>query len=843
MPRGQLRIYIGAAPGVGKTYAMLNEGWRRRQRGTDVVVGFVETHARANTAAQIRNLEVVPRRHIEHKGRWFEEMDLAAVVERRPDVALVDELAHTNVPGSENEKRWQDVEVLLESGIDVISTLNIQHLESLNDVLAEITGITQSETIPDGVVRAADQIELVDMTPEALRRRMAHGNVYPPERVDTALSRYFRPGNLGALREIALLWVADRVDEFLDRYRDEYGITKPWETRERVVVAITGAPGGEQLIRRAARMAERSHGELIGVHVLAGDGLAEAAVPEFGEQRELLEQLGGAYHEVVSPETGQALVNFARSQNATQLVLGATRRTRWRQLTHGSVINSVIRESGSIDVHVISYSRQGDGSASKRRPQPLRPRAVRPPVLPLRRRIAGFVVGAAGIIIVTLILANLRGHANLVSDAFVYLLLVVVVAATGGFWPALATATAGFLCLNWYFTPPVHKWTVASPENLFALFTFLLVAVSVSSLVSLAARRRLEAERAGSVAEALATLAAVLMRREDPMPELVERLLLTFVQDGAALLRREETGAWKVEACAGSRPPDTPESADLTVALDESRVLALYGPPLSAEDYRVLSAFTAQFTLALQSRRLHEEAGRAQTLQEADALRTALLNAVSHDLRSPLASIKAAVTGLLESDVSLPPEAERELLGAIDDETDRLDRLVGNLLDMSRIESGTLAVTARPVGIEEVVASALESLPPGSEGCFDIDVPETLQRIAADPPLLERSIANVLENALNWSPPGATVQVTAGESGGQVVLRVIDRGPGIPLKDRRSVLRPFQRLGDSRSDGAGVGLGMAVAKGFVDLFDGVFELDDTPGGGLTVTMSFPGVQT
>src|SRR3954468_18554437 len=354
MARGTLRIYLGAAPGVGKTFAMLNEGTRRAGRGTDVVVGFVETHGRATTAAQVGDLEIVPRHMVTYRGTSFAEMDVDAVIARNPDVALVDELAHTNVPGSRNEKRWQDVEELLAAGIDVISTVNVQHLESMNDVVEQITGVKQRETVPDAVVRAADQIEIVDMTPQALRRRMAHGNIYPPEKVDASLANYFREGNLGALRELALMWVADRVDEALAVYREAHGIARPWETRERVLVAITGAPGGDDVIRRAARMAARTRGELLGVHVRPSDGLRGPTGDALGMQRALLQELGGEYHELASADPAGTLVQFARSENATQIVMGASRRSRWSEFVRGSVINGVMRRSGPIDIHVIS---------------------------------------------------------------------------------------------------------------------------------------------------------------------------------------------------------------------------------------------------------------------------------------------------------------------------------------------------------------------------------------------------------------------------------------------------------------------------------------------------------
>src|SRR2546423_1555870 len=437
--RGSLRIYLGAAPGVGKTFAMLNEGRRAEERGTDVVVGFVEPHGRPRTIEQLGDLEVLPRQTITFRGGKFEEMDVDAVIARCPERALIDELAHTNVPGSRNEKRWQDVEEVLEAGIDVISTLNIQHLESLNDVVERITGITQRETIPDDVVRAADQVQLIDSTPEEIRRRMAHGNIYEPEKIDTALANYFRPGNLGALRELALLWVADKVDEGLDDYRERHGISEQWETRERVLVALRGRQGDDVVIRRAARIAQRAHADLLGLHVRADEGLAHTDSAALGRSRALLESLGGEYHELVNSDVARGLVDFARADNATQLVLGASTRSRLTELWRGSIINRAIRLSGRIDVHVISH----DVDEATQLPA-LRQR-WRTAALPPRRQAAGWAVAAGGLPMLTLALANLRDHVNLPSDLLLYLLLIVATAVVGGVWPASACAVGGFL--------------------------------------------------------------------------------------------------------------------------------------------------------------------------------------------------------------------------------------------------------------------------------------------------------------------------------------------------------------------------------------------------------------
>jgi len=815
---------------VGKTFAMLNEGWRRSQRGTDVVVGFVETHGRAGTAAQQRDLEIVARRRLEYRGQSFEEMDVDAVLSRRPAVALVDELAHSNVPGSRNAKRWQDVEELLDAGIDVVSTVNIQHLESLNDVVEEITGVTQRETVPDAVVRAADQVELVDMTPEALRRRMAHGSIYPPERVDTALANYFRPGNLGALRELALLWVADKVDESLHDYRHRHGIAQPWETRERIVVALTGAPGGDDLIRRAARMANRAHAELLGVHIRRDDGLVGPTSDPLSHQRQLLKDLGGTYRELGGPAVATALVQVARAENATQLVLGASQHSRWSELVRGSVVNTVLREAGgTLDVLVVSPDIE--------KHNPAHGSAVRYPRLSRlsrRRTISGLSVAVVGLPLLTAALAGFRDRLNLTSEALLYLLVVVASAAVGGVWAATVAAVGGSVLLNWYFTPPIHTWTIGDPQNVLALLAFVVVAGVVSGLVDLAARRSTDAHHARAKARELAQVAGSLLREEDPLPELVDRLQSTFGLEGVSVLTSGPDG-WRLDAAAGAHPPTAPDGDTLTLPLAADSCLAVLSDHLLAEDRQVLNAFAAQLSLALQSRLLRSEAAGAAALAKTNELRTALLAAVSHDLRTPLAAIKASASSLLSPDVSWDPDAVRTLLETIDTEADRLNSLVGNLLDMSRIQTGAFVVKCEPVALEEVVASALVGI--GAPGVkVSVDVAETLPPVVADHALLERAVANLVDNAVRHSREGGEVRVEAGAVAGRVDLRVVDNGPGIPQADRARVFQPFQRLNDGVA-GVGVGLGLAVAKGFVEAIGGELSVDDTPGGGCTMVVS------
>jgi two-component system, OmpR family, sensor histidine kinase KdpD len=830
--RGDLRVYLGAAPGVGKTFAMLNEGRRRHDRGTDVVVGFVETHGRARTIEQVGDLEVVPRKVLTYRTAEFEEMDIDAVLARRPQVALVDELAHTNVPGSRHEKRWQDVEELLKAGIDVISTVNIQHLESVNDVVERITGVQQRETLPDEVVRRADQVELVDSTPEALRRRMAHGNIYKPEKVDAALANYFRPGNLAALRELALLWVADKVDDSLQQYMEDHGITAAWETRERVVVALTGAPGGEHLVRRASRIATRTKGDLLGVHVRAGEGLTGPPPGALERHRLLLEDLGGTYHEIVGADPSLALVDFARSERATQLVMGSSRRSRWSHLLRGSVINRVVRASGDIDVHIISTRSDAE--------EMVRPVASSSFSLGVSRQRQGAaaLVGLVALPLLTLVLAHERDRVSLGSDLLLYLLLVVVIAVIGGAWVAGAAAVAAFLLVNWYFTPPIHTWTINDGQNVLALFVFLVVAAVVSALVTAAARRAIEAARARSEAAALVRLAGALLAEDDPLPSIMQQLISTFGLRSVAVLRPGATNEWLVEAHAGDKVIERPEDATATSQLPDELLFAYDGPNLTGEDRRVLNAFVAQLAVALASRELRAEASVAVAVAEADALRTALLRAVSHDLRTPLASIKASASTLLADDLHLDAETVYQLHQTIDEEVDRLNEIVSNLLAMSRLQVGALQLAYSDVGVDEVVGRALVSLGDRA-GAVVVDVPDSLPRVHVDPALAERALANVVDNALAWSPPEQPVRIEGAVIGRQVVLRVIDRGPGIAPADRDRVFEPFQRLGDARGrGGAGVGLGLAVARGFAEAIGGELQLEDTPGGGTTMTFGF-----
>jgi len=772
-------------------------------------------------------LEVIPRKEMAYCGVTFTEMDVDAVLARRPQVALVDELAHTNVPGSRNEKRWQDVEELLEAGIDVVSTMNIQHLESLNDVVESITGGRQRETIPDEVVRRAQQIELVDMTPQALRRRLAHGNVYAAEKIDAALSNYFRVGNLTALRELALLWLADRVDEGLARYRAEHGIEATWPTRERVVVAITGGPEGDTLIRRATRIASRgAGGELLAVHVARGDGLTGASPERLAQQRALVESLGGTFHSVIGDDVPAAILDFARGVNAAQIVVGVSRRSRWAASFRAGVGETVTRLSGAIDVLMVTHERARGGRPFPRRAGPLGP----------LRRVAGWLLAAVGPWLLTAGLANTRSAHGLPTEMLLFLTLTVGVALIGGLRPALVAAIVGSLLLNYWFTPPIYTFTIAEAEHVLALVIFVVVAVAVASVVDLAARRTLQAAQSRAEAETLSLLAGSVLRGDAALPALLARLKETFGMDSVALFERpDEHEAWRrVDSVEPVRA--RPEDADVAVPVSDQLSLALVGRVIPAADQRVLAAFGAQAAVVLERQRLGEQAAQARRLAEGNAIRTALLAAVSHDLRTPLASIKASVTSLRQDDVTWSPEDQAELLATIEEATDQLDSLVANLLDMSRLQTGTVNPLRRPVGLDEVVPAALAGLPDAQWVC--VEVPESLPAVDGDPGLLERVVANIVENALRHAPPSTPVTVSAVVIAGRAEVRVVDRGPGVPDEHKQRIFEPFQRVGDVPR-GTGVGLGLAVARGFAEAMGGTLVAEDTPGGGLTMLLSLP----
>ncbi|WP_233159854.1 DUF4118 domain-containing protein [Pseudonocardia sp. MH-G8] len=833
--RGELRIHLGAAPGVGKTFAMLGEAHRRLARGTDVVVGLVETHGRARTTELCDGLEVVARRPVPGLPGPG-ELDVDAVLARRPAVVLVDELAHTNAPGSRHHKRWQDIEELLEAGIDVLTTVNVQHLESLNDVVERITGVRQHETVPDEVVRRAEQIELVDITPEALRRRLAHGNVYAAEKVDAALANWFRPGNLTALRELALLWVADEVDVALQRHRSAGRVEEVWETRERVVVALTGDSESETVLRRAARIAKRANAaDLLAVHVLRGDGLAGPPAGAVSRLRVLAEDVGASFHTVVGSDTEDvpaALLDFARGVNATQLVLGTSRRSRTARLFDEGIAARVVQRSGPIDVHMVTHTEAGRG--------------VRLPALrsglPAVRRLAGWVLAAALPVAATAVGTSLATVIDTSTDVVLYVLVTVVAALVGGLGPALLAALAGGVLLNFFLTPPLYSLTIAAPENVVTLAAMVVVGVLVALVVDRAARRAQQAARANAEAALLASFARTVLTRTDPLPRLLEKVREAFALRSVALLeRRGGPDSWECLASSGPQGCRAPEDAAVDVAIEEDLHLVGDGRALPAADRRLLEVVGGQALLALRSQRSAADAVRARKRAAVTETRSALLSAVGHDLRSPLTSIKAAAGSLRDPYLDLPVADRDELTATIEESADRLTALVDNLLDSSRLAAGAVTPLLAPTGYDEVALRALVGMPDACRVAVEID--EALPDVLADGGLLERVVANVVDNALRHAR-GAPVVLRASAYAGRVELRVVDSGPGAPRRSREALFAPFERIGGGPSDrdgATGVGLGLSVARGFTEAMGGTLTAEDTPGGGLTVVVSLPEV--
>ncbi len=861
MARGTLRIFLGSAPGVGKTYAMLREGHRLSSHGEDVVVAAARDRGRRDTRELLAGLELIPVSHVRLDGVLVEDLDLDAVLRRSPATAIVDEYAHPNLPGSRNPHRWQDVDEMLDAGINVLTTLDVQHLASLSDVVSAITRVRPAQSVPDEVARRADQIQLVDISPDVLRQRLADGKIVAADRIDAALSNYFRPGNLAALRELALLWLADRVDESLASYREGNGIDDSWPARERIVVGLKGGPEGEALIRRGARILNRVNGgDLLAVHVRATEGVAGESPQALEAQRRLVQDLGGSYHVVSGEDPATALLDFARSVNASQIVLGISRQGRVHGLLQGlrggATGARVARDSGDIDVHMVSHPLGGAGTGGLRRRQDLGRVRV----------IVGFALAVLLPALLQWVLA-VSPEKNLATSVLVQLTGSVTVALIGGLWPAILAALWSCLLVNYFSTPPLGNLTISDSENVLALFVFVGVSAAVATVVDISARRSKEAALARAEATTLADLSRGAADAEDTVVGLLEQAVDLFQVRGAALFSLPEDvdndGAgtradgsrpgWRLVASAGevpsaaSGPGGAPGTAgiqgDNVEQIDATTCLVLSGRVLPASDRRLLGAIGVHLVAQLERQRLLASRNEVQRLAESNTMRTSILRAVSHDLRTPLAGIKLAVGGLRQADVSYTAQEEQELLATIEECSDRLDVLVGNLLDMSRITSDSIVPLLRPVRWQEVIPGGLHGVAPDR---VRAELPANMPEVDADPGMLERVIANIVENAVKYAP-GSDV-VLAGAAGGlnQATvagrpageLRIIDHGTGVPAERVVEMFRPFQRLDDA-SPAAGVGLGLAVAKGFTEAMGGRLTAEPTPGGGLTMAISLP----
>ena len=829
MTRGRLRVFLGGAPGVGKTVAMLTEGHRLAKAGEDVVAGLVETHGRSFTLKQVEGLEVVPRTEVSYKGTRIPEMDVDAILARNPDVVLVDEMAHSNPPGMRNKKRWQDIDELLDAGIDVISTVNVQHLESLNDVVETITGVVQNETIPDAALRAADQIDLVDLSPEALRQRMAQGDIYKPEKVDAALANYFREGNLSALRELALLWLADRVDEALARYREDNSIDTSWPTRERVVVALSGGQGGEILLRRGARIAKRGvGGELLAVFATRSDGLSGATLPDIARLRHLTEELGGTFHTVTGENPAQTVLDFARGCNATQIIIGTSRRPAWQRLFSRGFSEAIIESSREIDTHVVALA---DGGSSVRR-APVQ-------ALPGERIKQGFLLAFVLPALVTGVFLAFRVHPNLALVSPVFLLIAVIVALVGGMWPSVIAAVLGSLFADWFFTPPYGTFTIQHFSNTVALLVSVSVAIVVASLVNRYALRLHEARVAQTEATAMADMTNVLLGSTDQMSILLDQIVEMCGLTGAAVVeKRSQRGDFAtLDATSGFDPEMIGESE--RDAIDVTHELILQPADISAENRRLISACAVYARALLQKDDLEKSASTALELAQDNKARTALLSAVSHDLRTPLAGIMASIESLRSTVVTFTEEERDELMESIEFSANKLDKLITNLLGMSRLQVGALVAKPDVYDLRELIPEYISQVSEPERVDYQPDGAPVLANVDAG--LLERVVTNLLENSLRYQRRGA-VRVGTNSSADGVSITIVDTGPGVKRKDREAIFQPFQRKDDS-STSDGVGLGLAVARGLAEAMGGIVTPSETPGGGLTMTVTVPASPT
>ncbi len=832
--RGSLRVYLGMAPGVGKTFAMLDEGRRRQARGAYVLAGVVETHGRAHTEEKLTGLIVVPPKKLAYQGAEFLEMDLEEVLRLKPEVALIDELAHTNIPGSIHEKRWQDIDSLLDAGVDVISTVNIQHLESLNDVVQRITGIEQRETVPDSFLRQANQVEIVDISPEALQRRMVHGNIYAAEKIDAALSNYFRKGNLSALRELALLWVADKVEEGLQEYRKSEGIQDIWEAQERIVVAVNDSREGETIIKRASRIASRTPGaKLFAVHILNNDGVSTADVAKLTQFETLTESMRGSFHQIASENIPEAILDFARSVNATQVVLGVTSKGRWKRLLQGeSIASKVTRLSEEIDVHMVTHE-----SASQIKAR----RLMASRGLSKKRRRQAILLLVALLPLLTFVLSLFRNGLNPFSDGLIFLMANTFIAMLGGFVPSSIAAVVSTALLNFYFIPPIHTFTIAEKNNVIALVVFLVDAVIISTLVERSATRTRQALEASKESSVLSALAGRVLRGDSGIAGLIENARKVLSFSSLSLVYKPSQG--EVEAIgirdSITNPPESeiPDSTHFEWGINDSLTLVGSGRLLQPQDSRVLEALSAQLELMWERELLSDQASHVTELAEADRMRSALLSAVSHDLRGPLASALASVSSLRNESVNWSDVQRRGLLETAENSLERLNKLIDNLLDMSRLQAGAIAVHYDRVSFQDLLPQVLNSIPVTSSE-INISYAPELPEVRTDPGLLERVLANLVTNAMTHGSSERKPSITFSGHGENVQVRVIDFGKGIDLSDATKIFTPFRRLGDVNNK-EGVGLGMALSKGLVEAVGGTLTLEETPGGGLTAVVDIP----
>jgi two-component system sensor histidine kinase KdpD len=846
--RGRLKVFFGAAPGVGKTYEMLSAGRARLADGVDMVVGVVETHGRKDTEALLHGLEIVARKNIDYKGQALDEMDIDAILARHPALVLVDELAHTNAAGSRHPKRYLDVEELLEAGIDVYTTMNVQHVESLNDVVAQITGITVRETVPDSVIDRADDIEVIDITPNDLLKRMAEGKIYMAATARRAIENYFTPGNLTALRELALRRTAQRVDDQLLSHMQSHAISGPWGAGERVLVAVDDHPRGPALVRYARRLADRLRAPWVAVSVetTRSAGISEEGKDRLAATLRLAEQLGGQAIVLPGTDVATEIVRYAAANNVTHIVTGKPRKPRWRELFEGSVAHELIRRAGDISVHVIS------GNEEKSKPAtPLATAETRAfsPVPYLWS--AGYVAVALAF---GLLLDRVLDIGNI---ALVFLVAVLGAALTFGIGAALFASVISALLLNYFFLEPLYTFNISDPTSVVALAFFLGVAFVASNLTARVQRQASAVRRRARTTEDLylfsrklagtGTLDDVLWATAYQVASMLKVRVVLLLPEGDSIAVKagyppedemDEADiaaarwAWENDRTAGRGADTLPGAKRLYLPLRTGRkavgVIGLdndkQGPLFTPEERRLLDALVDQAAIAIERIQLVADVDRANLAAEADKLRSALLTSISHDLKTPLASIMGAAGTLRDFQADLPEADKAELLATVIDESERLNRFIANLLDMTKIESGATVPNTGLNYIGDVAGTALQRAAKIlAAHKVTTDIPANLPMVAIDPVLFEQVLFNLLDNAAKYAPAGTAIRLAARAETQAVVLQVIDEGPGIPPEDLERIFDTFYRVRKADQVRAGTGLGLSICRGFVEAMGGTIS--------------------
>jgi two-component system sensor histidine kinase KdpD len=866
---GRLKIFVGAAPGVGKTYEMLQTGNARKRDGYDVVVGVVETHGRKETAALLDGMEIVPRRRVEYRGQGIEEMDLEAIIARRPQIVLVDELAHTNAPGSRHPKRYLDVQELLEAGIDVYSTVNVQHIESLNDVVAQITRVRVQETVPDAIFDRADDVKLVDLTPDDLIQRLKDGKVYVPKQAERALENFFSPTKLTALRELALRRTADRVDDQLRSQMRAQAIEGPWAAGEHVLVCVSEDPRSAGLVRAAKRIADRLHGQWTALYLETqrSHDLSEDQRDRIAEALRLAQTLEG--EAVTIPGGGgriaEDILAYAHHNNVTQIIIGKSSRSRWFEILNGSVVHELVRKAGNIGVHVIA----GDDAAPPNPSKKLQAAPVARPFNTVAYLTAAGAVGAA--LAVSELVVPFVG---VESVDLVFLTAIIGTAVRFGLWPSIAASVMASLCYNFFFMPPVFTLTIADPRNVSALFAFLVVGVVVSQLAARVRKLALTAVGRARTTEALYAFSRKLAGvgvMDDVLWVAAHQAALMLKVRVVLLLPEGDSVAVK----AGFPPEDTLDSADLAAArwawennrpagrgadtLPGAKRLFLpmrtgrgpvgivgvdsdrTGPLLTPDERRLLDALTDQTALAVERVHLVNDMDRVQRSVENERLRSALLTSLSHDLKTPLSAVIGTAGTLRDYSGKLSELQKAELVTQIIDESERLNRFIANLLDMTKLESGAVIPRSSLHDLSEVIGGALRR----TERILvrhriELHLEPDLPMLALDPVLFEQVLFNLLDNAAKYAPEGTLVEIMGRREDRAVVIEVIDEGPGFPPSDLERVFDKFYRAEKGDHVRAGTGLGLAISRGFVEAMHGeIIALNRVDRSGAIVNIRFP----